>query len=83
MASWKPDELAAIAAASELEITSRRSDGTLRKPVTIWVIRRNYLRRLAGGVCQVSPAAGSQGWPCASALSTPRVSWPCLRAVEM
>jgi hypothetical protein len=39
MATWNADELAAIAAASELEITSRRSDGTLRKPVTIWVVR--------------------------------------------
>jgi len=51
MASWKPDELTAIAAASELEITSRRSDGTLRKPVTIWVIRVGedlYVRSVRG-----------------------------------
>ena len=51
MAAWKPDELAAIAAASELEITSRRSDGTLRKPVTIWVVRVGedlYVRSVRG-----------------------------------
>ena len=51
MATWKADELAAIAAASELEITSRRPDGTLRKPVTIWVVRVGedlYVRSVRG-----------------------------------
>lgn len=49
--SWKPDELAAIAAASELQLTSRRHDGTLRRPVTIWVVRIGdalYVRSVRG-----------------------------------
>jgi hypothetical protein len=36
---WKADELNAIARASELEIAALQPDGTLRKPVTIWVVR--------------------------------------------
>ncbi len=39
MAGWTSDELDKIAAADELRISSRRSDGTLRNPVTIWVVR--------------------------------------------
>lgn len=38
--AWTSDELSAIAAARELEIQSLRPDGTLRKPVTIWVVRQ-------------------------------------------
>jgi hypothetical protein len=38
--TWTSDELSAIAAARELEIQSLRPDGTLRKPVTIWVVRQ-------------------------------------------
>ena len=51
MAIWDADELAAIAVASELQIASRRSDGTLRKPVTIWVVRVGeelYVRSVKG-----------------------------------
>ena len=40
MTAWTSDELDKIAAAEELEIASLRRDGTLRKPVTIWVVRR-------------------------------------------
>ena len=39
MNAWTTNELKKIAAAEELEIASLRRDGTLRKPVTIWVIR--------------------------------------------
>jgi hypothetical protein len=39
MTTWTKDELAKIGAAEELQIAALRSDGTLRKPVTIWVIR--------------------------------------------
>jgi len=39
MSSWSNDELEQIAAAEELQLASARSDGTLRKPVTIWVVR--------------------------------------------
>ena len=36
---WTSDELNKVGNAEELRIASRRSDGTLRKPVIIWVIR--------------------------------------------
>ena len=39
MATWTNDELARIGSADELEIASVRRDGTLRKAVTIWVVR--------------------------------------------
>ena len=39
MPTWTNDELAKIGAAEELEIASLRRDGTLRNPVTIWVVR--------------------------------------------
>jgi hypothetical protein len=39
MTSWTSDELTKIETAEELEIASRRRDGTLRNPVTIWVVR--------------------------------------------
>lgn len=39
MTTWTSDELEKIARAEELEIASLRQDGTLRKPVTVWVVR--------------------------------------------
>ena len=39
MTAWTDDELGQIERADELQITSRRSDGTLRPYVTIWVVR--------------------------------------------
>ncbi len=51
MSSWTSDELDRIAAAEELEIESMRRDGTLRKPVTIWVVRNGddlYVRSVNG-----------------------------------
>jgi len=39
MTTWTADQLNRIGKAEELEIASLRSDGTLRKPVTIWVVR--------------------------------------------
>ncbi len=39
MSAWTPDELSRIGRAAELEIASRRADGTLRPFVTIWVAR--------------------------------------------
>jgi hypothetical protein len=39
MTTWTDDELNRIGAADELAIAALRSDGTLRKPVTIWVVR--------------------------------------------
>lgn len=39
MSEWTSEELTRIGAAEELRIASVRRDGTLRKPVTIWVVR--------------------------------------------
>ena len=39
MTPWTSDELDRIGAAEELRIAALRRDGTLRKPVTIWVVR--------------------------------------------
>jgi hypothetical protein len=38
MPEWNSDEVARIAAADELQISSVRPDGTLTAPVTIWVV---------------------------------------------
>src|SRR5258708_39842631 len=51
MTAWTSDELEKIAAADELQIAPRRSDGTLRNPVTIWVVRHGddlYARSVNG-----------------------------------
>lgn len=39
VASWTPEELNRIGNAEELDIVVQRADGTLRKPVTVWVVR--------------------------------------------
>jgi hypothetical protein len=39
VSAWTADELGRIGAAEELEIATRRVDGTLRRPVIIWVVR--------------------------------------------
>ena len=39
MTAWTGDELARIGTADELDIAPLRPDGTLRNPVTIWVVR--------------------------------------------
>ncbi len=51
MTAWTSDELAAIAAADELEIAPLRPDGPQRAPVTIWVVRADddlYVRSFRG-----------------------------------
>ena len=51
MSTWTSDELDRIAGAEELELASVRRDGTLRKPVTIWVVRHGddlYVRSVNG-----------------------------------
>ena len=35
---WTPDELARVSRATELELASRRPDGSYRPYVTIWVV---------------------------------------------
>jgi hypothetical protein len=39
MTTWTSDELDKIGGAEELQIATLRRDGTLRKPVIIWVVR--------------------------------------------
>ena len=51
MPGWTADELSTIGKADELQITSRRSDGSLRPYVTIWVVRSGddvYVRSAYG-----------------------------------
>src|SRR6266487_7200001 len=51
MTTWTGDELGKIGAAEELKIASLRQDGTLRKPVTICVVRVGdnlYVRSVNG-----------------------------------
>ena len=51
MTAWTSDELNKIGAAEELQIASLRRDGTLRRPVTIWVVRLGgdlYVRSVNG-----------------------------------
>ena len=51
MTAWTSDELTKIGTAEELEIASLRGDGTLRKAVTIWVVRLDddlYVRSVNG-----------------------------------
>ena len=39
MSAWTDDELHRIGDATELQLTPRRSDGTLRAYTTMWVVR--------------------------------------------
>lgn len=39
MTAWRGDELIAVGDADEVQIASRRPDGTVRPFVTIWVVR--------------------------------------------
>src|SRR6266516_3798282 len=51
MTTWTSDEIKKIGRAEELEIASLRRDGTLRDPVTIWVVRHGddlYVRSVNG-----------------------------------
>jgi hypothetical protein len=51
-AAWSPDQLDRIGRAEELQLASRRRDGTLRPYVTMWVVR-------AGGDVYVRSAHGA------------------------
>ncbi len=51
MTTWTSDELDKIGNADELRIATQRPDGTLRSPVTIWVVRHGddlYIRSYRG-----------------------------------
>jgi hypothetical protein len=51
MSDWTEGELDQIASADALRLASARSDGTLRRPVTMWVVRHGgdvYVRSVKG-----------------------------------
>jgi hypothetical protein len=51
MTAWTSDDLNKIGKAEEIEITTLRRNGTLRGPVTIWVVRLGdnlYVRSVNG-----------------------------------
>src|SRR5215211_9159415 len=51
MSTWTSDELGRIGAAEELQLASLRRDGTLRRYVTMWVVRADddlYVRSAFG-----------------------------------
>ena len=51
MTIWTTDELGRIANADELRLATSRQDGSLRNPVTIWVVRYGdnlYVRSARG-----------------------------------
>jgi len=51
MTTWTNDELNRIGSAGEIRIAALRRDGTLRKPVIIWVVRVGddlYIRSYRG-----------------------------------
>src|SRR3954453_12156208 len=51
MTSWASDDLTAIGEAEEVRIASVRADGTLRKPVIVWLVREGddlYVRSVNG-----------------------------------
>ena len=51
MSEWTSEELTKIGTAEELRLASMRGDDTLRKPVTMWVVRhgaRLYVRSVKG-----------------------------------
>jgi hypothetical protein len=51
VSTWTEDELARIGDTDEIDIATRRGDGTLRKPRIIWIVRvddRLYVRSVNG-----------------------------------
>jgi hypothetical protein len=51
MSAWSSDELTRIGATEEVRLASARPDGTLRKPVVVWLVREGddlYVRSVNG-----------------------------------
>ena len=51
MTQWTADQLDKLARAEEVQIATVRPDGTLRKPVTVWIVRHGedlYIRSVGG-----------------------------------
>jgi Uncharacterized protein conserved in bacteria (DUF2255) len=67
-AAWSPAELEEIDAARELQIASRRADGTLRQWVPIWVVSAGGLVTCGPGT-GVTPVGSVRYWPHAGPAS--------------
>jgi hypothetical protein len=51
MTQWKSEQLDKLGRAVEVQIASARTDGTLRKPVTVWAVRHGddlFVRSVKG-----------------------------------
>lgn len=51
MTAWSATQLDRLAAAEEIDLESERADGTLRAPVTMWMVRAGdclYVRSVKG-----------------------------------
>jgi len=51
MTTWTPDEIDAVGRAHELDIATRRTDGSLRRSVIVWAVRHGpdlYVRSVNG-----------------------------------
>ncbi|MGO4649472.1 DUF2255 family protein [Nocardia sp. 2YAB30] len=55
MSGWTPEELRAVGQAEELQVASRRADGSTSPYVTIWVVR-------AGDDLYIRSARGVNSW---------------------
>lgn len=38
MSTWNPEDVAALTSPQEVQVATRRGDGTLRRPRTIWIV---------------------------------------------
>ncbi|MFI6006062.1 DUF2255 family protein [Streptomyces sp. NPDC051366] len=72
MTDWNGTDLEKIAAAEELDLASERSNGTLRDPVTMWVVRSGD--RLSPGIEPTTP--GPKPARSARGLVQGRPRWP-------
>ncbi len=77
MTAWTSDQLSTIGGADALELAPRRGNGTLRKGVTIWVVRVGddlYVRSCRGhDGARFRAAQVHQSGPAASRRTSP--SW--------
>ncbi|MEU8343210.1 hypothetical protein SAMN05443665_1015133 [Actinomadura meyerae] len=51
MSTWSNDDLARLGGADEIQVAPEKSDGTLRSPTTIWIVRTGeemYVRSVNG-----------------------------------
>jgi hypothetical protein len=64
MTEWTNDQAARIAAPQEVQLATRRQDGTLRRPTTIWIVRdadRVFIRSTNGRTADWFRAAITTG----------------------